>query len=331
MRSPMPSIKNLLLTSLLAIAGAALPAAGQAADYPTSRPINILVGFPAGGPSDHAARILASSLGKIWPQAKFIVLNQGGANGTIAINNVAHAAPDGYTLLLGTQSMVNIQYLHKKVPYNTAKDLVPVAMLLKMPNVLVVGPSVKAKNYAEFMQQVKAAPGKYTVFSSGIGSDPHLAAAEFMEKTGYKMLHVPYKGGAAGLLDMLAGRVDCSFATLGTVQGQLQKGKVRAFAVGSEKPYPLLPGVPTFEQLGVKDFAPSAWYGVLAPKGTPAAIVDKLNKAITQAMNSKDGVEQLASMGATPTRLTPQQYNKVYQQDIVDSGKLIKSLGIEPS
>ncbi|MBV6306794.1 tripartite tricarboxylate transporter substrate binding protein [Candidimonas humi] len=331
MRISMPGIKNVLLAGLVAVTGVALPAASQAADYPTSRPINVLVGFPAGGPSDHAARIMTKLLQQAWPQAKFIVMNQGGANGTIANSNVAHAAPDGYTLLLGTQSMVNIPYLHKKVPYDTAKDLVPVAMLLKMPNVLVVGPSVKAKDYAEFMQQVKAAPGKYTAFSSGIGSDPHLAVEEFMEKTGYKMLHVPYKGGAAGLLDMIAGRVDCSFATLGTVQGQLQKGQVRAFAVGSEKPYPLLPGVPTFEQLGVKDFAPAAWYGVLAPKGTPAAIVDKLNKTITQVMNSKEGVEQLASMGATPTRLTPEEYNKVYQEDIVESGKLIKHLGIEPS
>jgi len=328
---PIPSIKNVLLAGLLAMAGAAMPAASQAEDYPTSRPINVLVGFPAGGPADHAARILTKLLQNVWPKAKFIVLNQGGANGTIAINNTVHAAPDGYTLLLGTQSMVNIQYLRKEVPYNVSKDLTPVAMLLRMPNVLVVGPSVKAKDYAEFMQQVKAAPGKYTAFSTGIGSDPHLALAEFKEKTGYQILHVPYKGGATPVLDMLAGRVDCSFATLGTVQSQLQKGKIRALAVGSEKPYPLLPGVPTFEQLGVKGYAPAVWYGVLAPKGTPAAIVDKLNKAITLAMNTKEGVEQLASMGATPTHLTPEQYNKVYQQNIVDNGKLIKSLGIQPS
>ena len=317
--------------AVLALAGLAGPAcaAGQADDYP-ARPITLLVGFPAGGPSDTAARILASRLEGELPGARIVVENRGGANGTLAAAAMTKAPADGYTLFLVTKSHVNTKWLYRHLPFDPATDFQPVALLLTMPNVLVVGPSIQAPDYQAFAADARQHPGDYTVFSTGNGSDPHLAAEEFQEKTGLKFRHIPYKGGAQGMVDMLSGRVDLSFATLGTVMGYLADGshKVRALAVGGAQREPLLPDVPTFAEVGVAGFEPMAWYGVMAPVGTPRPILEKLNRAINHGMNQPEGVALLGKMGAAPTHASIEEFTALYQKDMKTNGELIGHLGV---
>lgn len=322
-------LRRLAAAFVAAAAFSGAHAAGDdaARDYP-SRPVTLLVGFPAGGPSDQAARILVQRLQSKWPSSKIIVENRGGANGTIAAAAMVKAPADGYTLFLVTRSHVNVKWLYSNLPFDVAKDFQPVAKLLTMPNVMVVGPSVKEKDYADFAKDVRAKPDTFTAFSTGNGSDPHLALAEFQEKTGLKIRHIPYKGGAAGLVDMLSGRIDVSFATLGTVMTQIQQGKLRALAIGGKARDPQLPDVPTFAEVGVKGFSPETWYGVMAPVGTPPAIIAKLNKTINEVMNTPEGTKLLAQMGALPVDASVDAFAKEYQQDIVTNGALIKRLGV---
>jgi tripartite-type tricarboxylate transporter receptor subunit TctC len=297
-----------------------------AASFP-SKPITLLVGFPAGGPSDASARILAERLEHKWPGAHVIVENRPGANGSIAAAAMVKAPADGYTLFLVTRSHVNLKALYSKLPFDIEKDFQPIAKILTMPNVMIVGPSVKAADYAEFVKYAKANPGKLTAFSSGNGSDPHLALAEFQEKTGLQIRHIPYKGGGQGLVDMMGGQVDMSFATLATAMQQIVAGKVRALAIGGEKRHPDLPKVPTFRELGV-DFSPAAWYGVMAPAGTPTAIVNKLNAAINEVMNSPEGTKRLRDLGALPVHSSVADFTREYHQDIKNGTALIKKLNI---
>jgi len=317
--------------ALLTLAGLAGPAAAAdpAADYPT-RPITLLVGFPAGGPSDTAARILAHQLEGELPGARVVVENRGGANGTLAAAALTKAPADGHTLFLVTKSHVNTKWLYRHLPFDPATDFQPVAVLLTMPNVLVVGPSIHAPDYQAFAADARQHPDEYTVFSTGNGSDPHLAAEEFQEKTALKFRHIPYKGGAQGMVDMLSGRVDLSFATLGTVMGYLADGRsqVRALALGGAQRDPLLPDVPTFAEVGVAGFEPMAWYGVMAPVGTPRPILEKLNQAINHAMNQPEGVAMLHKMGASPAHTSIEEFTELYQNDIKTNGELIRHLGV---
>src|SRR3546814_318626 len=199
-----------------------------------------------------------------------------------------------------------------------------------MPNVLVVGPSIDAPDYQAFAAEARKHPDDYTVFSTGNGSDPHLAAEEFQEKTGLKFRHIPYKGGAQGMVDMLSGRVDLSFATLGTVMSYLgdRGSKVRALALGGAQRDPLLPDVPTFGEVGVAGFEPIAWYGVMAPVGTPQPILEKLNRAINHGMNQPEGVALLHKMGASPAHASIEEFAELYQHDIKTNGALITHLGV---
>jgi tripartite-type tricarboxylate transporter receptor subunit TctC len=319
--------KALAFGTLTLSVTAAAWSADAVKEYP-ARPVTLLVGFPAGGPADMAARILAERLHTEWPDLKLIVENRGGANGTLAASQLTKADPDGYTLFLATRSHVNLKFLYKKLPFDPATDFQPVAVLLDVPQVLVVGPAVKAANYAELAEEIRAKPDALTAFSTGNGSDPHLTLEEFKAKTGLKVRHIPYKGGSQGMVDMLSGRVDMSFATLGTAMGQLAPGKARALAIGSPKRYPLLPDVPTFAEVGVRDFDPQTWYGVMAPIGTPPALVEKLNHAINKVMNTPQGRASLARMGATPVNDSVAEFSKLYASDLKAGGALIERLGV---
>jgi tripartite-type tricarboxylate transporter receptor subunit TctC len=301
---------------------------GAARNYP-DRPITLLVGFPAGGPSDSAARIMVDRLQSAWPGARIIVENRGGANGTLAAAALLKAPADGYTLFFVTRSHVNLKWLYKSgLPFDTETDFLPVAEVLDMPNVLVVGPSVKEKSYAELARDIAAKPDTFTAFSSGNGSDPHLALALFEERTGLKIRHIPYKGGNQGMLDMLSGRVDLSFATLGTVMQQIRQGKLRALAIGGKQRDPLLPDVPTFAEVGVRDYSPETWYGVMAAKGTPPAIVEKLNRTINQVMNTPEGKAKLETLGAEPVNASVSEFDATYRKDMQEARELIQKLNV---
>ncbi|HEY0296917.1 MAG TPA: tripartite tricarboxylate transporter substrate binding protein [Bordetella sp.] len=316
------------MLAAVAVSSQAAHAAGDdAADYP-SKPITLLVGFTAGGPSDTAARILANRLSGKWHDARIIVENRPGANGAIAAAQMVQSPADGYTLFLVTHSHVNLKWLYSKLAFDPAKDFQPVAELLTMPHALAVGPSVKERDYAALAADIKAKPDVYTAASSGNGSDPHLVLAEFMEKTGLKIRHIPYRGAAPEVVDMLSGRVDMTFETLGGVLKEIQQGKLRALAIGGTQRDPQLPDVPTFIEAGVKDFSPESWYGVMAPAGTPMAIVDKINAAVNEVMNTPEGAKMLATLGALPVKSSVEDFTRLYHHDIEANGELIKSLNI---
>lgn len=331
-RERLGAFLNCLLATAVAFLGmVAFPSvvhAENVADYP-SRSLTILVGFPPGGASDAAARILADRLRTKWPKTTIIVENRGGANGSIAAAALAKSIPDGYTIFLVTSSHVNLKYLYSSLSFDPDKDFQPVTQLLSMPNVFTVGPSILAKNYAELASEIQAKPNTFTAWSTGNGSDPHLALALFEDKTGLKLRHVPYKGGGPGLVDMLGGRVDITLASLGTVLNQINTGKLRALAAGGDKRDPQLPTVPTYAELGIKDFSPQTWYGIMVPAGTPMPIVQKLNQTINEVMNTPEGIAKLAVLGAQPANTSIADFSRIISRDSDQNGKLIKELNIK--
>ncbi|WP_454829818.1 Bug family tripartite tricarboxylate transporter substrate binding protein [Paraburkholderia xenovorans] len=274
--------------------------------------------------------MLAKQLTTKFPDAHIVVEDRTGANGAIAAAATAHAPADGHTLFFITKSTVNLKYLYKKLAFNIDTDFQPVAKMMTMPNVLIVGPSIKVADYPAFVAHVKSAPGQLTSFSTGVGSDPHLALAGFTQKTGLNIRHIPYTGASNALIDMYAGRIDVSFATLATAMPPISKGNVRPLAIGGDTRNTLLPNVPTFKELGVEGFSPQTWFGVIAPKGTPMPIVEKLNAAIREVMNTPEGVKLLATLGSVPANQSVGDFTKDFREDIADSGALIHSLGIQP-
>ena len=257
-----------LLAGLLAFA--ALAAVAAAADYP-NRPVTIVVGFPPGGASDIMARILTAKLGSVLGQP-FIVDNRPGAGGNVGGEFVAHAAPDGYTLLLGNNAILatNVS-LYSKIGFDPEKDFAPISLIGTQANVLVVNNDVKAHSLAELIALAKANPGKLNFASSGYGLAAHLAGELFKAQAHIDIVHVPYKGSAPALEDVIAGQDQMMFATTSGVMGFLKNGQVRALAVTTLKRTPSLPDVPTMDEAGLPGFEATTWHGLVAPAGTPPA------------------------------------------------------------
>jgi len=289
----MTSRRHLLAAAALGLAG--LGAAGahaQSTAWP-AKPVRLVVGFPAGGPTDVVARAFAEHASRALGQP-FLVENKPGANSTLAADAVASAAPDGHTLLFAATNHTMIPALYSgRVKFDAVRSFTAVCSVASSPTVLVVGPAMPVKTLAAFLQQVKAQPGKRTYATPGAGSSGHFASESFLRPQGLAMNHIPYKGAAPAITDLIGGQVDSSFATLGSVLPHIQSGKVQALAVAAPKRSALLPQVPTFEEGGVKGYSADAWYGLLAPAGTPAAIVAALEKASAQ----------FAAAPATATRL----------------------------
>ncbi len=263
------------LTAFLAALAAALwlslPA--PAADYP-ARPVTILVAFTPGGPSDVLARIVGRRLQEILHQP-FIIENRPGSGGNIAAEQAANAAPDGYTLLMGNNSILATNAaLYKKLGYEPEKDFIPISLIGTQANILVVNPSVPANSMAELIALAKANPGQLNFASSGFGAAAHLAGELFKTEAKINIVHVPYKGAAPALNDVIAGHVQMMFATAASVIGLIKNGKVRALAVTTPKRTALLPDLPTVDELGIKGFDATTWHGLVAPAGTPKEIID---------------------------------------------------------
>ena len=281
------SALRVLLAGLLAFAALAAVGAAAAADYP-NRPVTIVVGFPPGGASDIMARILTAKLGSVLGQP-FIVDNRPGAGGNVGGEFVAHAAPDGYTLLLGNNAILatNVS-LYSKIGFDPEKDFAPISLIGTQANVLVVNNDVKAHSLAELIALAKANPGKLNFASSGYGLAAHLAGELFKAQAHIDIVHVPYKGSAPALEDVIAGREQMMFATTSGVMGFLKNGQVRALAVTTLKRTPSLPDVPTMDEAGLPGFEATTWHGLVAPAGTPPAIVAALNKAIAATLKDPD-------------------------------------------
>lgn len=297
------------------------------AKYP-DKPIKILVGFAAGGPTDIVARLVGSRLEKVLGQP-VIVENKPGGGSNIASAEAARAKPDGYTLFLGTIANATNMSIYKNLNYNTERDFVPITQLVSSPSVLVVNNDLPVKTLAELIAYAKANPGKLTYASSGAGGSPHLAGEMLKQRTGIDALHVPYKGAAPAMNDVMGGTVSMGFKTASGVTSTIQAGRLRAIAIASDKRLPQLPDVPTLAELGFKDFEVSSWSGLFAPKGTPPEIIKTIADATIEILKSPEVRKQLEGMGAIPVGSTPAEFQKYVRSEIEKWGVVAKTAKIE--
>jgi tripartite-type tricarboxylate transporter receptor subunit TctC len=306
----------------------AVPAMAQTA-FP-NKPIRILVGFAPGGGTDIVARVLAPRLTETLGQP-VVVENRSGASGTIAADAVAKSAPDGYTLLMGhSNSNAIAPFVLPKIPYDAATDFTPITYVGYVPNVLVVHPSIPAKNVNELIELSKKKPGGYTFASSGIGSTQHVAGELFERIAGIHLIHIPYRGSGQAVQDLLAGNVNMNFDTMPPVLPHIKSGGLRALAISTPQRLPQLPDVPTFAEVGIKGFDVTNWYSVMGPKGLPRDIVNKLNDAILKAMVDPAVRPTLEAQGVQfGTFRTPEEFNKFVLDELAKYRRLIKELGIK--
>jgi len=321
------SMQALVAALLAAIAFVATtPAAAQGAAYPT-KPVRLVVPFPAGGTTDILARAVAQKLSETWGQ-QVIVDNRPGAGGNIGSELVAKSPPDGYTLLMGTVGTHAINpSLYAKMPYNHVKDFTPVILVAGVPNVLVVNPSLPVNSVQELIAYGKANPNKLNFASSGNGTSIHLSGELFRTMTGVQMTHVPYKGSSPALTDLIGGQVQLMFDNLPSSLQFIKAGKLRALAVTSLARSQALPDVPTLAESGLPGFEASSWFGVLAPAGTPADIVAKLNGAVAAWLASPAAKEQLAAQGAIPAGGSPDAFVKHIADESAKWAKVVKASG----
>ena len=317
-----------LLRSIIAAGFVVLTASSLSAqDYPTHN-IRLVVPFPAGGGTDTIARILAPKLGEALKQT-IVVDNIGGASGSLGHEAVARAAADGYTLLMATASTIATNPLISKVPWDPIKSFTPVAMLVVDPMPLILNPSVPANNVKELIALAKSKPGELTMASFGIGSVPHLAGELFNIVAGTKMLHVPYKGGAQALNDVIGGHVSLMFNSVGAVAGPIASGQVKLIAIGAGKRSPGLPQTPTVKESGLPDFEASTWIGLYGPANLPKPIVDKLSKEIAAILQQPDVQDRLVKMGMDVSSGTPGELAESLERDLKLWGKTVQEGNIK--
>jgi tripartite-type tricarboxylate transporter receptor subunit TctC len=292
-------------------------------DYP-NRPIKIVIPFPAGGSTDAMARNLGPALGKVLGQS-IIIENKSGASGTVGADFVAKAAPDGYTLLMGTLHLTIAQSVFPKLNYRIDKDLLPIGTVGMIPNVVVVNASIPANNIKELVALTKANPDKYDYASVGPGSAHHLIGEMFKIKTGANLTHIPYRGSAPAVVDLLGGQVSVMFDTIPSALPHIKDGKTKALAVTTAKRSSVLPNVPTLIESGIT-IDVGTWNGLMAPAGTDQAIIDKLNRAIVAVLNDTEMRKQLQALGIEPLPSTPAEFKARINKEIVDYSNLAKEL-----
>jgi tripartite-type tricarboxylate transporter receptor subunit TctC len=309
---------------LLALAAAlAAPAHAQVPSPFPSKPVRIIVGFSAGGSTDVLARIVADELRKDWGQP-VVVENRVGAGGVLAAEHVAKSAPDGYTLLMSSGGMVSVNpHIYSKMSFDPAKDLMPVASAARVSVYLVVKPEFPAKTVQEFLAHAKANPGKLSYGSPGNGSSPHLAAEMMNGQAGTSTRHIPYRGAAPALQDLLGGQIDFLMDP-GVALPQVQAGKLKLLAVGSLHRSSLYPDVPTLDEAGLKGFDADTLFGFYAPAGTPKAIVDRLNGEINRILGTKAVADRVAALGGAVVPMTPAQFDAKAKDDYQRFGAIIK-------
>ncbi|HXD46955.1 MAG TPA: tripartite tricarboxylate transporter substrate binding protein [Pseudolabrys sp.] len=310
------------VAAAIALGAMMLTLPAQAADTYPSRPVKIIVPFGAGGPTDLFTRAVAEELGKALHQT-FVMENRPGAGTTIGTEAAAKAAPDGYTLLMvsGTQTVNETLYAHKA--YHLMTDLVPVAPLIESDLVLVVHPSVPAKNLGEFIAFAKANPGKLNFGSSGPGSNYHMAAELLKNLTGVNIVHVPYRGSNGMRTDILSGQIQMLFDSVPTMAPMIKEGMVRALGTTGTQRSPILPDVPTIAEAGVPGFQATLWVGFMAPAGTPQPIVDRLNREITKIVSRPDIKGAWAQQGATAMTMTQPAFKAFMEAQIAKWAKVI--------
>ncbi|NYE26520.1 Bug family tripartite tricarboxylate transporter substrate binding protein [Pigmentiphaga litoralis] len=318
------------LRALSVVAGliASLAANGVSAQAFPTKPIVLVNPYAAGGPADLIARALAKDLATELGQS-VVVENKPGAGASIGAGFVARAEPDGYTLLLGTAAAHVVTPLIQKVPYDGIQDFAFVALAPTQPNLLVVHPDVKATNVKELIALAKASPGKLNYGSSGAGTSPHLGGEMLKLTAKIDLVHIPYGGAAPALTDLVAGRLQAAVMNLSGELPYVKAGKLRALAYASTKRSPLLPDVPTFAEVGLGGAESSSWYTVAAPKGTPAPVVDKINKAIATVYQHAEFRKLMDAQGAEVTAMSPEETTRFVKDDAKRTVDLIKSANLK--
>ncbi len=301
--------------------------AGAFADTWPNRTVTVVVPWPPGGPSDIAARPIAKGLSESLTQS-FIVDNRGGASGNIGSAAVTRSTPDGYTLLITSSSPIVINpSLYKTMSFDPAKDLIPITNLLRVPLVLVAHPSVPAKNLKELIALINAEQGKFQYASAGTGTPQHMTGELFRTAAKLDVIHVPYKGSAPAITDLLGGHVPVMFDSMVAILPHLKAGKVKAIAVTSAKRTPLLPETPTFAESGLPSVESYAWYGFFAPAGTPKEIISKLNSETLKVMKQPEFQKVLADTGSEFVGDTPENFATFVKAEAVKWGKVVKESG----
>ncbi len=304
-----------------------LAASASAQPYP-NKPIRFVVGFAPGGGTDVMARTIGAKLGEALG-TQVVVENRPGANGNLAAEQTAKAAPDGYTLMIISISHAISRSLYKNLRYDLMKDYAPLSSIATVPNAIVVGPSRPVSSLKELIAQAKAQPGRITYGTSGAGSPEHMAAVMLSLMAGIEMVHVPYKGGALSALDVVAGHVDVGFNTMPVALPHIKSGKMKALAVTDAKRAGVLPEVPTVAESGFPQYSISTWYGIVVPTGTPPEIVSRLNGEIAKILTLPDVRERLAGLGAEPLGGSPDQFGALMQSEVTKFAQVVKDANLQ--
>jgi tripartite-type tricarboxylate transporter receptor subunit TctC len=317
----------LLLLAVGAITS--LPALSVSAQQFPSRPVRLVVPYPPGGANDNVARLLAPKMTEQLGH-NVVVDNRGGGNTIIGSELVAKAVPDGHTLLIIAAGHAINPSLYPKLPYDTARDFVPVALVGDGAYVLVANPSLGVSSVPELITAAKAKPGQITYASSSTGNLTHLAAEVFNSMAGTKMLHVPYKGGNPAMLDILGGRVSIFFSTVAVARPHLQSGKIKGVGVTTARRSAALPNVPTIAEAGLPGYEVSGWYGLVAPARTPRAAIARVHSVVQSATRQPDIKEKLLALGVDVVESTPAEFGKRIDSELAKWEKIVKPLGITP-
>lgn len=316
------------ITALLALAGLAIGNGAAAADKYPSKPVKIVVGFQAGGPTDVVARLVAKALQDELKGA-FVVENKPGATSNIASETVAAAQPDGYTLLLAAAPLTMNKFVFPKQKFDPLKSFEPVSKISSAPGVLAVSPKMPVKTYKEFEELAKKKPNALSYGTTGAGGTQHMATMRLEQLTGIDMLHVPYSGGSGVLNDLIAGVVDSAFMTSTGAMPNLQAGKVIPLAIAGPVRLPGLPNVPTFAELGLPGMVSDSWNGLLAPAGTPQPVIDQLARAIAKAVQSKEFKDTLIPQGAVLIGNSPAEFKSQLQAEVVHWSEQFKKVKLD--
>ena len=311
-----------ILVATIALTFSAL---AWAQSYP-SRQVRLVVPFPPGGTSDILARTIGARLSAPLGQP-VVVENRPGAGGNIAADHVAKSAPDGYTLIMGTSSLAISQSLYKKLTYSLVDDFAPVTQAVNYTNLLVVHPSAGVKNVEELLKAARTKPGSLSYGTPGNGTPPHMTGELFKSYTGVNIVHIPYKGGAPAIADLIAGQIPMMFDNVPPLLPHVRSGRIQALAVTSLKRIPVLPEVPTLHELGLKDFDAVGWNGILAPAGTPREIISRLHTEVVRVLRAPDVRDQLTSQGADIVGNSPEEFAAWIKTEVRKWAEVVKVSG----
>ncbi|AFK61492.1 hypothetical protein TKWG_04855 [Advenella kashmirensis WT001] len=306
----------------LGLLAAVNTAFAQEEAYP-SKPVTVLVGFAAGGTTDVLARIVAKGLGEELGES-FVVENKLGAGSNIATDQLLRRKPDGYSLMMMAVTTTINQTLYKNARFNIEKDIEPIVLVAKVPNILVASKNTPYNNLKEFVEYAKANPGKVNYGSSGAGTSIHLAGELFKQQAGIDMLHIPFSGSGPSMTALVGGQTDVVFENMPAAVPQIKAGKIKAFAVTTDKRSEAFPDVPTLKESGYPQFNVSSWFGLVAPKGTPKPIIDKINATVEKILAKPEVIKQLEGLGATAEKNTPAEFAKFVSDETKTWGEVIR-------